>query len=163
MRAAPKLLVVGSVLGLLLGVGVPASTAGGVPIGANQAFVGSVNGRFRNAAINMACFGPISPGQTGHPMADQTLEIYSPPPPIVFGPPVKVGNTGASATSITAVVTAGGTVYARLRLWDYFAPKAIPTTSWLPCAGLGVVRLVPRPWSKGAKVAAISVSFVGQP
>jgi hypothetical protein len=163
MRVASRLLVVGSILALLLGMGAPASTAGGVAIGPHQAFVGSVNGEFRNATINMACFGPILPGQTGHPMAGQMLEIYSPPPPIVFGPPVKVGNTGAGATSVRAVVTAGGTVYARMRLAEYFTPKAIPTTASLPCAGSGIVRFVPRPWTKGAKVAAISVSFVGQP
>jgi hypothetical protein len=163
MRAVIRMLIVGSTLALLLGVGIPASTAGGVPIGPNQAFVGSVNGQFRNASINMACFGPILPGQTGHPMKDQMLEIYSPPPPIVFGPPIKVGNTGAAATTVTAVFIADGKVYGRMRLGAYFTLKAIPTKALLPCAGKGVVRLVPKPWSDGAKVGAVSVSFVGQP
>jgi hypothetical protein len=163
MRFAKRLLIAGSVLALLLGMGVPASTAGGTPIGPHQAFVGSVNGQFRNATIDMACFGPTLPGQTGHPMKDQMLEIYSPPPPIVFGPPVKVGNTGAAATSVTALVIAGGKVRARMRLGEYFAPKAISTRVLLPCAGTGVVRFLPRPWSEGAKIAALKVSFVGQP
>jgi hypothetical protein len=111
----------------------------------------------------MACFGPISPGQTGHPAKDQMLEIYSPPPPIVFGKPIKVGNTGAAATSVTALVIAGGKVLARMKLGEYFVPKAIPTAVLLPCAGSGAVRFVPRPRADGAKIAALSVTFVGQP
>ena len=163
MRAVTRMLIAGSTLALVLAMGAPASMAGGVPIGPGQAFVGSVNGQFRSATINMACFGPILPGQTGHPMKDQMLEIYSPPPPIVFGPPVKVGNTGAAGTSVTAVVIADGKVYARVRLGQYFKLKAIPTTAVLPCAGKGVVRLVPKPWSEGAKIGAVTVNFVGQP
>ena len=96
-------------------------------------------------------------------MRDQTLEIYSPLPPIVFGHPIKVGNTGAAATSVVAVIVAHGTIYARMRLGQYFTPKAIPTGAKLPCSSSGVVRFVPRPWSEGAKTAALSVSFVGQP
>ena len=163
MRARTRILIAGSTLASLLALCLPASPADGSPIGPNQAFVGSVNGRFRNASIDMACFGPISPGQTGHPAKDQMLEIYSPPPPIVFGKPIRVGNTGAAATSVTALVIAGGKVYARMKLGGYFVPKAIPTTVLLPCAGSGAVRFVPRPRGDGAKIAALSVSFVGQP
>lgn len=163
MRARTRVLIAGSTIAFLLGLGVPASPAGGSPIGPNQAFVGSVNGRFRNATIEMACFGPISPGQTGHPAKDQMLEIYSPPPPIVFGKPIRVGNTGAAATWVTALVIAGGKVLARVKLGGYFGPKAIPTRVVLPCAGSGSVRFVPRPRGDGAKIAALSVTFVGQP
>jgi hypothetical protein len=40
-------------------------------IGPNQYFSGVVNGHTGHATINMACFGPIRPGQTGHPLAGQ--------------------------------------------------------------------------------------------
>jgi hypothetical protein len=31
----------------------------------NQQFVGLINGRTQDATINMACFGPIMPGEQG--------------------------------------------------------------------------------------------------
>lgn len=153
------------VLAVIVAIGVggaPWSMAGPSSVGPDQAFVGSVNGRFGDAAINMACFGPLLPGSTGHPMAGQTLEVLSPPPPIAFGP-VKVGYTGSAATSTIARVTQGTTVFARIHLTTYFTTVKIPTTATLPCGGEGVVRFVPRPGSDTAKNGAVTVSFVGQP
>ncbi len=50
-------------------------------IGPNQYFAASVNGEtgiISPAVIKMACFGPIRPGQMGHPMAGQTVEVFRP-------------------------------------------------------------------------------------
>ena len=137
------------------------SSSAGQRVGPNQGFVGSVNGRFDSATILMACFGPIKPGQTGHPMAGQMLEVLSPPPPIAVGP-IHPGSTGASATRIVAVL--GGDSHVVLaRFTRYFQPVAVPQSVELPCAGSGVVRFVPKPASSTSKPAWVSVSFVGQP
>jgi hypothetical protein len=145
---------------LLVTTATAGATSGG-PVGHRQAFVGRVNGSFDGATIDMACFGPVTPGQTGHPMPGQILEVLSPLPPIVVGP-IHPGNTGSSATTIVArLQDAPHTVLARFT--NYFRSKEIPTSAELPCAGTGVVRFVPRPRSATSRAAWVTVSFVGQP
>jgi hypothetical protein len=146
---------------LLIVASVPAVATTGGAIGHDQAFVGRVNGSFDSATIAMACLGPIHPGQRGHPMAGQMLEVLSPPPPVVFGP-IHPGNTGASATGIVAVLR-GAHRIVLARFTNYFQSEAIPTSLELPCAGTGVVRFVPKPRSSTTKAAWVTVSFVGQP
>ena len=149
------------VVALVLATTATAGATTGGPIGHRQAFVGRVNGSFGGATIDMACFGPITPGQTGHPMAGQVLEVLSPLPPIVVGP-IHPGNTGSAATAIVARLKAAPhTVLARFT--NYFQTKEIPTSAELPCAGSGVVRFAPRPRSATSRAAWVTVSFVGQP
>jgi hypothetical protein len=157
-----KKLTLGTVAALVVVLcATSAAAVTGQPIGANQAFVGRVNGSFDRATIKMACFGPIRQGQTGHPMSGQTLEVLSPPPPIVVGP-IHPGYTGASATRIVAVLR-GDTPVVLARFTRYFTGQAIPTNVELPCAGSGVVRFVPKPRSFTSKAAWVTVSFLGQP
>ena len=66
----------------------------GGPIGPNQVFGALVNGSTgypSPATIRMACFGPIRPGQTGHPLPGQTVEVFQ--PEVIVG---HFGYTGAS-------------------------------------------------------------------
>lgn len=76
------------VLGLVvIGVVIPALPAGAAnTVGPDQFFTGVVNGVPGNTivpiTIRMACFGPIRPGQTGHPMAGQTLAVHQLFPPL---------------------------------------------------------------------------------
>lgn len=146
---------------VLIAASAPAVATTGGAIGHDQAFVGRVNGSFDSATIAMACFGPIQPGQKGHPMAGQMLDVLSPLPPVVFGP-IHPGRTGASATRIVAVLR-GTPKVVLARFSNYFQSEAIPTSVELPCAGTGVVRFVPKPKSSTAKAARVTVSFVGQP
>lgn len=139
----------------------PAVATTGNPVGHDQAFVGRVNGSFDRATIAMACFGPIQPGETGHPMAGQMLEVLSPLPPTAVWP-IHPGNTGRSATRIVAVLR-GDPAVILARFTNYFQSVAMPTSAELPCAGSGVVRFVPKPRSSTAKAAWVTVSFVGQP
>lgn len=136
------------------------ATPGGA-VGHRQAFAGRVNGSFDDATIAIACFGPVTPGETGHPMAGQTLEVLSPLPPIAVGT-IHPGKTGSAATTIVAMLRGVHRVVLA-RFTNYSQIKSIPTSSELPCAGSGVVRFVPRPWSATANVAWVTVSFVGQP
>jgi hypothetical protein len=148
------LIVVGA---LSLGGPVTPARAAGSNIGPNQSFAGRVNGGFYRVTIAMACFGPIEPGETGHPVSGQTLEVI-PPPPVAYGP-IHIGYTGSTGTSV--VVRQGGAKLARLT--QYFQMVNIPTTAVFPCAGKGMFRFVPKPISSDSLVGRVSVRFVGQP
>src|SRR5258706_15501486 len=81
---------------VLLAAPAPAFADGVVdpaPIGPNQAFIGEVNDQAANATIRMACFGPVHPGQLGHPLANQTVKAL----PVVNPTPQQVGYTGSAA------------------------------------------------------------------
>ena len=128
---------VASVITLVLLVATT-STAGattGGAVGHRQAFVGRVNGSFDGATIDMACFGPITPGQTGHPMAGQVLDVLSPLPPVVVGP-IHPANTGSAATTIVARLrNAPRAVLARFT--NYFQAKEDPHVGGAPVRGDG--------------------------
>src|SRR5271165_3243871 len=89
--------VVGVAIGAITLFGSTAIAAGQVqdpvPIGPNQSFVGLVNGSRSNAVIEMACFGPSQPGEYGHPLAGQTLEVN---PVGAVANPVAWGFTGTA-------------------------------------------------------------------
>jgi hypothetical protein len=106
----------------------------------------------------MACFGPIQPGQMGHPFGGQTVAVTR----TTNGP----GFTG-EASSIRARIfwSSSGTVSsAPLALFRYYdQPATISTDLSFPCAGSG--RVVFRPVNGGtnARPAVVKVNFVGQP
>jgi hypothetical protein len=140
--------------------GLAASTvlADSKPIRPRQHFYGLVNGSTGPATIGMACFGPIQPGQTGHPFGGQTVAVTRSP----SGP----GFTGeANSIGARLVWNSSGTIMsARLALFRYYdQPATISTDLTLPCAGRG--RVVFRPVNGGtdARPAVVKVSFAGQP
>jgi hypothetical protein len=49
-----------------------------VAIGPHESFVGDVNGAISNGVIQMGCFGPVRPGEMGHPLAGQSSEVQGP-------------------------------------------------------------------------------------
>src|SRR4051794_16093551 len=69
-----------------------ASAAAQTPVGPKQRFLGGVNGSATRAVIRMACFGPITPWQLGHPMAGQSLGVTNRPLPVAST--LAVGFTG---------------------------------------------------------------------
>ena len=129
------------------------------PIGPNQYLIGQVNDQSGPATIRMACFGPVVPGQTGHPLAGQTVRAL----PVV--PPVSSvdGYTGSAAKSIAVAISPSSAAASAIILDDWAVPAAIPTTLTLPCGGTGVVTFAPMPTSATARAATVTVSFVGQP
>ena len=138
-------------------------------VGPHQVFGGLVNGKNgvpAPAVIRMACFGPVRPGQTGHPMAGQTVEVFR--PEAIVG---HFGNTGAHATSIVAFfgppppTSAPPTPSAStVTFYRYGVVKPIPTALVLPCGGTGTVSFVPLPQSPPtSRDATVRVSYVGQP
>jgi len=139
-------------------------------VGPRQYFEGLVNGQAgigTPVAIKMACFGPVRPGEKGHPIAGQTVEVMR-PLVIVVG---HSGYTGKSATSIVAFfgpppptpspVPPGAST---VTFQKYGVKKPIPTSLLLPCYGTGTVSFVPIPQSPpSSRDATVPVSYVGQP
>jgi len=158
----------------LLGLVILATAAGALPasaagsVGPKQYFTGVINGHDGNTAIpitiRMACFGPVHPGQTGHPMGGQTLAVHQLFPPSTGG---SLGYTGQdreigaffNAPPPTGARTGTGTpVFTR-----YDKAQPLPTSLTLPCGGTGTVWFTPIPVVPPSRSATVPVRFVGQP
>ena len=129
------------------------------PVGPKQVFVGLVNGKLANAEIRVGCFGPVYPGETGHLLPGQSVEVL---PAASTGS--TAGYTGTKARevklSIVLPVSSGVVALSGVVLADYGVPVALPTSWSLPCSGPGVALFLPEPTSKTARSAAVSVSFI---
>jgi len=121
----------------------------------NVEFGALVNGRSSDAVIQMACFGAVRPGETGHPMSGQTVEVFRPEALRVSG------YTGTAATRIVARFTDDPS--ARIPLRRFGHPEPVPVSLTLPCSGSGTVVFSPEPSSPTAHSATVTVSYVGQP
>ena len=165
------------VMGAFLGAVVLASVAAALPadaatrVGPNQYFTGVINGTDGNTVtpitIRMACFGPVHPGQTGHPMGGQTLAVHQ-----LFPPSSTAGSLGSTGSDSEigaffnapppvapgAGVTMGAPIFTR-----YDRPRALPTSLTLPCYGTGVVWFTPIPVVPPSRSATVPVQFVGLP
>jgi hypothetical protein len=121
----------------------------------NLEFGALVNGTSSNPIIQMGCFGAVRPGERGHPMPGQTLEVFRPEALQV------PGFTGTGAGRIVATFsddTSAVVPFAR-----FSRLKAVPTSLSLPCTGTGQVVFAPRPSSPTAQSAVVTVQYVGQP
>jgi hypothetical protein len=107
----------------------------------------------------MACFGPIVPGQTGHPLAGQTVKAL----PVTSPTSTTVGYTGTAATSIAVTFTTPVLSGNPIVLHDWAISAPIPTTLILPCSGSGVATFTPVPTSPTARPATVAIAYVGQP
>jgi len=139
-----------------------------VPGGAvkpKQYFVATVNGSSGQpdrAVIRMACYGPIQPGQTGHPLSGQTVAVTR-----VAASTAGAGYTGVRANAIGAFFgpppPSASPVASSYVNFGHYVTKAIPTSFELPCAGTGQVTFVPLPLDPSERDVVVPVSFVGQP
>jgi hypothetical protein len=152
-RVASVLIVVAAVFALCA-----AAAWAAKPIRPHQSFNGLVNGASGSAVIRMACFGPIQPGQTGHPFGGQTVAVTR----SASGP----GFTG-EASSIRARIfwsSSGTKSSVPLALFHYYdQPATISTDLSFPCAGSGRVVFRPVNGGSNAKPAVVKVYFEGQP
>lgn len=150
-------------------VGAPASAltgphalAAGALIKPHQYFIGLVNGsngRPNPVVIRMACFGAITPGETGHPMAGQTLAVHH----VKRSP--NAGLTGADTTSIGVFFgTLPPSSSGASSTVDFtrYGQQPLPTSLTLPCAGTENVNFVPIP-VEPSRDYSVPVTFVGQP
>jgi hypothetical protein len=139
----------------------PAASAAGVvqdplPVGPDAYFIGLVNGSSSEGSIALACLSPATPGETGHPLPGQTVEVET-----VLAVASVTGFTGSAAHSIDAIFTTPSAAAANppIVFTAFFVPEAIPTTDTFPCSGSGVVSFVPLPTSPTARGFAVPVAF----
>jgi hypothetical protein len=149
--------------------GPAASHGAGIPvqlIGPNQYFSGYINGSPPGQAIvRTDCFGAVQPGQTGHPLPNQTVEVQLASP---AGSIADLGYTGnvSSTASESIVATLGPSAAASSVIGTFTAYgviEEIPTTVTVPCGGPGVATFSPSPASPGSFPATLNVTFQGQP
>ncbi len=156
-------LVVTAVLG-------PGAGAAG-KVGPQQYFTGVINGTDGNTVtpitIRMACFGPLHPGQTGHPMGGQTLAVHQ-----LFPPSSATGSLGFTGDDsvIDVFFHTPPPAAARVRpssqtpfFTRYDKPQRLSTSLTLPCAGTGTVWFSPIPVVPPSQSASVPVQYVGQP
>lgn len=135
----------------------PAYAGAASRIGPNQPFFGLVNGHVANATIFMRCFGPVRPGETGHPSPNQFVEVNP------EAGPLPGGFTGSAANHIFAYFVAPTPIPQGVNLTHYGVKVGIPTRFRLPCSGPGAMSFAPLPTSPSARSETISLTFVGQP
>lgn len=134
---------------------------GSGPIRPHQPFVGLINnsdGIEEPVGINMACFGPVRPGQRGHPMADQSVGVGQ--PEATAG---TFGNTGSKGTSIIAFFGTPPTTTTGSVTFHRYGTVKLPTSLLLPCSGSGTVTFVALPKSPSERSFNVPVTFDGQP
>ncbi len=153
-----------------------ATAAVAAPVGAigkvapEQYFTGVINGTDGNTAdpitIRMACAGPLSPGQTGHPVRGQTLAVHQlfPPTPA----PGSLGYTGdGSEIGVFFHTPPPARSDARTPKTPTFVrydkPRLLSTALTLPCAGTGTVWFSPFPAVPPSVSASVPVQFVSRP
>lgn len=152
----------GALSAMALGIGAvglaaaPLAAAAVPPIGPNQYFQGHVNGVATAAVIKVACFGPVTPTSTGHPVPGQTVDAsYVPGPTTLEG----IGYTGSAADHLTVDFGGGPAVGTPVTITAYDAKVEIPGWLNLPCGGTGKVNFVPTPTSSTARTATVTVTY----
>lgn len=111
----------------------------------NQHFVAEVNARASNATIAVVCSAPLQSGETGYPLAGQSVGVE--PAPRAHG------YTGSVASSIVAAFASGTVTFT-----DY-GTQPIPSTLSLPCQGTGTVVFSAEPTSATARAATVTVTY----
>lgn len=135
-----------------------------IPVGPNYYFTAEVNGGPTPVSsaipvIKVVCPGPVTAGETGHPILGQTVEVDALFPPVTN--PAGLGYTGSAAHQIDALFSSpiAAAVNPPIVLSNFFEAYPIPTTLNLPCGGTGVVSFVPIPTSQTARGVAVDVLF----
>ena len=117
--------------------------------------------------IRMACGGPVSSTETGHPIKGQTVRVFEPK-----GTKGPLGNTGtngdeigaffgapppgAAATPASAATGSTLTTASSGPVWfHHYVTRKIPTSELLPCGGTGNVIFVPLPFSPSSEVDVV--------
>jgi hypothetical protein len=141
-------------------LGVTTAAAAGTaaePIAPHQWFAGQVNGATADAVIKVACFGPVSPYSTGHPVAGQSVAVA---PALAWPSASETGYTGDLADRVRVDFGNPVSVGSPTVLGAYHVKAEIPTSIDLPCYGTGKVAFVPLPTSASARTAVVAVSYV---
>lgn len=127
-------------VGPVTAVGAQVSSGALGRIGANQHFIGLVNGSTSMPVVETACPGPTHPGETGPVVGRQTLEVAR----TAGGP----GFTGLFSQIYAWVVPSRGTTARppEQTFLFYGRPKPFPSGVRVPCGGTGQVEFSSCPY-----------------
>jgi hypothetical protein len=147
--AAVTVAVLAGAIPVVAGASTAGNKGGAGKVGKNQYFTASVNGQSginSPAVITVACLGPLTPGETGHPLAGQTLEVTRSPAVSV----TDLGFTAAHGKQISVFFGApppvsGAGTSGVVTFTKYGVSQAIPTSLTVPCSGSGTISFVPLP------------------
>lgn len=154
MRLSSALAAAAVVVGSIVSLAPAASAQDPVPIGPNQYFQGQVKGLHSGAVIYVVCPGPATPGQLGHPVSGQSVDV------VLNSATTPGGYTGSLGKSVVASFgPTSSSAVQTLTFTSYYAPQNIPTTFWLPCGGSAVIPFAPQPTSPTAVTDHVSVTF----
>ena len=155
-------------LGLLvLATAVLALPAGAVgKVGPKQFFTGVINGQDGNTTIpiviQMACIGPVTPGETGHPLRGQTFAVRELFPPTTAGSLGYTGNDSEIGVFFNApppaadpIATPDFTRYDKTRQAPHVARPALQRT--------GTAYFTPVPVVPPSRSATVPVEFAARP
>jgi hypothetical protein len=149
----------------VIAVGLQAAPAQAGSVGPKQYFTGVINGKAGNTTtpitIKMNCPQPLQPGQTGHPLAGQTLAVHQLFPPASGS----LGYTGNdSMIGVFFAAPPGAKADATSRTFTrYDSPRSLPTSVTLPCSGTGKVWFTPIPVVPPSRSAVAPVRYVSKP
>ena len=125
----------------------------------HQLFMGLVNGRpgiVTPVVIKVVCPGPGQPGQTGHPVAGQTVAVM--PTATVDSRDGYTGHDHRIGAFFGALPpSAGSSTYVLLR--RYGVHRRIPTTVLFPCSGTGRVNFLPLPLDPTSRDSYVPVVY----
>jgi hypothetical protein len=154
MRPSSALAAIATAIGCAVAFAPAASAQDPIPIGPGQFFQGQVKGLHSGAVIYVVCPGPVTPGELGHPVSGQPVQV-------VPGSASTIGGyTGSLGTSVVASFGPSTTTAPQaLTFTSYYALQDIPTTFWLPCGGTGVIPFTPQPTSPTAVTDHVSVTY----
>ena len=150
----------------VIAVGLQAGPAQAGSVAPKQYFTGVINGKDGNTTkpitITMNCPGPLQPGQTGHPLAGQTLAVHQLFPP-ASGTLGRTGND-AEIGEFFAAPPGAAQADATSRIFTrYDSPKSLPTSLTLPCSGTGRVWFTPIPVVPPSRSAVVPVRYMAKP
>ena len=149
----------------VVAVGLQAAPAQAGSVGPKQYFTGVINGKAGNTTIpitiKMNCPQPLQSGQTGHPLAGQTLAVHQLFPPASGS----LGYTGNdSMIGVFFAAPPGVKADATSRIFTrYDSPRSLPTSVTLPCSGTGKVWFTPIPVVPPSRSAVAPVRYVSKP
>jgi len=142
--------------GMLAIGGIAGASPTTTPIAPHEHFIGLVNGKSSKATVIVACPGPVSVGQTGHPVGG-TIAVE--PPSTATGSSGYTGSRGRSVVaSFVIPVDLPPTTNTALTFTRY-GSQSIPTALSLPCSGSGYVVFTPEPTSKTSQDITVGVTY----
>lgn len=125
--------------------GIASAQPATILVGPKQHFVAEVNGKAHDATVAVVCDTPLQAGETGYPLAGQSIGVEP--------SPGAHGYTGSVGTSIVA-----GFANATVTFGEY-ATQSIPSSLALPCEGRGPVVFSPEPTSATARSVKVGVTY----